>query len=138
MSVEAERDPVAVVRAIFAAFESGEYGGIMAELHEECEFRNPEHAIEPGIRRGPVEFRRALENVNQILEFTVEFEEMRRIGDTVVVGYRAIGKGRESGVPIDQRFGHVWKFEDGKVKSLEWFSSYHEALAAAGSRRDTP
>ena len=51
----------------------------------------------------------------------------------MVVGYRAIGMGRESGVPIDQRFGHVWKFEDGKVKSLEWFASFDEALAAVPS-----
>jgi ketosteroid isomerase-like protein len=138
MSVEAERDPVALMRRMFDAFQSGDYDAIMGALHEDCEFRNPEHAIEPGIRRGPAEFRRALENVNQILEFTIEFEEIRRSGDTVVVGYRAIGKGRESGVPIDQRFGHVWKFEDGKVKTLEWFSSFDEALAGAGSRRDTP
>jgi ketosteroid isomerase-like protein len=133
MSAGAERDHVAIVRAIFDAFQRGEYDSIMAELRDDCEFRNPDHAIEPGIRHGPAAFRRALENVNQILEFTVEFEELRSMGDTVVVGYRALGKGRESGVPIDQRFGHVWKFEDGKVKSLEWFASFDEALAAAGS-----
>ena len=73
MSSAAERDYVAVVRAIFGAFESREYDGIMAELRDDCEFRNPDHAIEPGIRRGPAEFRRALENVNDILQFTVEF-----------------------------------------------------------------
>jgi ketosteroid isomerase-like protein len=133
MSADTERDHVAVVRTIFDAFERGDYDGIMAELRDDCEFRNPEHAIEPGVRRGPAEFRRALENVNEILEFTVEFEELHRIGDAVVVGYRATGTGRESGVPIDQRFGHIWIFEDGKVKSLEWFASFDEALAAVSA-----
>ena len=133
MSDGAEQGHVAIVRRIFDAFERGDYDGIMGELRDDVEFRNPAHAIESGIRRGPAGFRRALENVNQIIEFTVEFEEMRQIGDTVVVGYRAIGTGRESGVPIDQRFGHVWTFEGGKVKSLEWFRSYDEALTAASA-----
>jgi len=128
-----DRDLVAVVRKIFDAFERGDYDGIMGLLRDDCEFRNPEHAIEPGVRHGPAEFRRALENVNQILDFTVEFEEMRHIRDTVVVGYRAIGAGKESGVPIDQRFGSVWRFEGGKVKSMAWFSSFDEALAAASA-----
>ena len=131
MRPDAGRDNVAVVRMIFDAFERGDYDGIMAELHPDCEFRNPDYAIEPGVRRGPAEFRRALESVNQLLEFTVEFEELRRIDDAVVVGYRAIGTGRESRAPIDQRFGHVWRFADGKVKSMEWFMSFDEALAAA-------
>jgi ketosteroid isomerase-like protein len=126
-----DRDLIAVVRKIFDAFERGDYDGIMGLLRDDCEFRNPEYAIEPGIRRGRAGFIRALQNVNQILEFRIDLEEIRPIGDLVVVGYRAIGAGRESGVPIDQHFGHVWTFEDGKVKSLEWFRSFDEALAAA-------
>ncbi len=131
MSAGTERDHVALMRRMFAAFQSGDYEAIMGALHEDCEFRNPDYAIEPGIRRGPAAFRRALENLEQTLEFTAEFEEIQELDDTVVVGYRVIGKGRESGAPLDQRFGQVWKFEDGKVKSLEWFSSFDEALTAA-------
>ena len=132
-AADTDRDLIAVVRRMFDAFERGEYDGIMGELRDDCEFRNPPHAIEPGVRYGPAAVRRALESVNQILEFTVEYEDVRRIGDSVAVGYRAIGTGRESGVPFDQRFGQVWRFEAGKVKSMEWFSSFDEALAAASA-----
>jgi ketosteroid isomerase-like protein len=121
------------MRRSFDAFERGDYDAIRRYLHDDCEFRNPEHAIEPGVRRGPEAFCRALENVNQMIDFTSEFEEIRPVGDMVVVGYRAVGHGRESGVPIDQRFGHIWTFQDGKVKSVEWFSSFEEALAAASA-----
>ena len=132
MSVQARQEQhVAVTLRIRDAFERGEYDGIVDDLHEQCEFRNPDYAIEPGIRRGRPAFIRALQNVNQIIEFKIDLEEIRPIGDLVVVGYRAVGAGRESGVPIDQHFGHVWIFEDGKVKSLEWFRSFDEALAAA-------
>lgn len=133
MSSGTDRDLVAVVRKIFDAFERGDYDGIMGLLRDDCEFRNPEHAIEPGIRRGRAGFIGALQNVNQILEFRIELEELHTLGDVVIVGYRAVGTGRESGVPIDQRFGHVWTFQDGKVKSLEWFRSYEDALAAASA-----
>jgi ketosteroid isomerase-like protein len=134
VTVDARQEQhVAVVLRIRDAFERAEYDEIVNDLHEECEFRNPEYAIEPGIRRGRPAFIRALQNVNQIIEFTIELEEVRPIGDLVVVGYRAVGAGRESGAPIDQHFGHVWTFQDGKVKSLEWFRSYDEALAAASA-----
>ena len=133
MSADAGQEHVAVVLRIRDAFERGEYDGIIGDLHDDCEFRNPEYAIEPGIRRGRAAFVRALQNVNQIIEFRIELEELHPLGDMVIVGYRAIGTGRESGVPIDQRFGHVWTFQDGKVKSLEWFRSYDDALTAASA-----
>lgn len=133
MSVDARQQHVAVVLRIRDAFERGDYDSIIGDLSDDCEFRNPEYAIEPGIRRGRAAFIRALQNVNQIIEFTIELEELHPIGDLVIVGYRAVGTGRESGAPIDQRFGHVWAFENGKVKSLEWFRSYEEALAAASA-----
>ena len=133
MSVDAGQQHVAVVLRIRDAFERGEYDEIIDDLHDDCEFRNPEYAIEPGIRRGRAAFIRALQNVNQIIDFRIEVEELHPLGAAVIVGYRAVGSGRESGVPIDQRFGHVWTFQDGKVKSLEWFRSYDEALTAASA-----
>lgn len=133
MSADAGQEHVAVVLRIRDAFERGEYDAIIGDLHDDCEFRNPEYAIEPGIRRGRAAFIRALQNVNQIIEFRIELEELHPLGDMVIVGYRAVGTGRESGVPIDQRFGHVWTFQDGKVKSLEWFRSYDDALMAASA-----
>ena len=133
MSADAGQEHVAVVLRIRDAFEHGEYDAIIGDLHDDCEFRNPEYAIEPGIRRGRAAFIRALQNVNQIIEFRIELEELHPLGDMVIVGYRAVGSGKESGVPIDQRFGHVWTFQDGKVKSLEWFRSYDDALTAASA-----
>jgi len=115
-----------------AALVRFDYEGFAARLHPECEFRNPDHAIEPGVRRGPQEVCRVFEGLNEMFEYEgAGVEEIRALDDKVVVAYRARGKSRASGIPIDQAFGHLWVFEDGKVRILEWFSSFHEALEAA-------
>jgi ketosteroid isomerase-like protein len=131
--VSAPADPIEQVRWLYeAALVRFDYEAVAARLHPECEFRNPDHAIEPGVRHGPQEFCRVFENLNQMFEYEgAGIEEIRALDEKVVVTYRARGKSRASGIPIDQAFGHLWVFEGGKVKSLEWFATFEEALAAA-------
>ena len=54
-------------------------------------------------------------------------------GDRVVVVFRFLGTGRESGVPIDQRLCHAWTIRDGKAVRMEVHSSRDEALRSAGA-----
>jgi ketosteroid isomerase-like protein len=48
----------------------------------------------------------------------------------VLTRYRGRGKG--SGVPVDNEGAHVWALRDGKVVRLEIFADRADALAAAG------
>ena len=65
-------------------------------------------------------------------ELETEMLDVIDAGDTVVVTFRQWGRGRESGVPIDQDFFGVYDFADGKVKRFRLFESREDALAAAG------
>jgi hypothetical protein len=57
-------------------------------------------------------------------------------GDPDVVEVRMTGKGRTSGIEIDQRMGWLYTLrdQDGKVARVQMFPSKHQALKAAGLR----
>jgi len=52
--------------------------------------------------------------------------------DRVVAMTRVSGRGRESGVAVDQRFAQVWTLRDGAVIRIETYLDEGEALEAAG------
>ena len=61
-----------------------------------------------------------------------EPEEMIDAGANAVVHMRQWGRGKESGVPVDNHVFQVWTFEDGKVIRFRAFASRAEALRAVG------
>jgi ketosteroid isomerase-like protein len=52
--------------------------------------------------------------------------------DKIVVIIKMIGKGRTSGVPVEERIAHLWTIEDGLAVALQAYTSPAEALEAAG------
>ena len=65
-------------------------------------------------------------------EYELIPEEFIDAGDQVVVIYRAIGRGQDSGVEVEGRRAHVWTIRDGKAVRWEIFARPAEALEAAG------
>jgi hypothetical protein len=66
-------------------------------------------------------------------EFSVAGEEFRDVGDKVVVRQLFRGKGKGSGIPIDEiPGGSVVTLRDGKVIRFEGHTSFEAALASAG------
>jgi uncharacterized protein len=59
-----------------------------------------------------------------------ELDDFLELGDYVVVLASYRGRGRGSGVEIDQEGAHVFKLRDGKVVRLEIFASRERALAS--------
>ena len=57
-------------------------------------------------------------------------EEFIEIGDYVVVLAKYQGRGKGSGVEIDQEGAHVFKLRDGKVVRLEIFANRERAIAS--------
>jgi ketosteroid isomerase-like protein len=111
----------------------GDLEAIEELLDPEVEFHNPENAIESGVRRGRKSFLVAVERLHEDFEYSsLEPERMVEVGDQVVVALKLAVRGKGSGVPIGQRFGHVWKIRAGKVVRFEWFMSGDEAFEAAG------
>jgi hypothetical protein len=59
-----------------------------------------------------------------------EADEFLEVGDYVVVLTTYHGRGRESGVEIEQLGAHVFKLRDRKVVRLEIFASRERAIAS--------
>jgi len=52
----------------------------------------------------------------------------------VVVLYRAVGRGKGSGIDLETRFGHVWTVREGRAVRWEILRTPAEALEAVGLR----
>jgi ketosteroid isomerase-like protein len=65
-----------------------------------------------------------------------EADEFLEIGEYVVVLATYHGRGRGSGVEIEQLGAHVFKLRDGKVVRLEIFASREKAIASVHAAAD--
>jgi uncharacterized protein len=66
----------------------------------------------------------------------MEIEECIESGDGVVIGVRAFGRGKASGVEVNMRLGQVVALREGKVVRWRVFNTMAEALEAAGLSED--
>jgi ketosteroid isomerase-like protein len=104
-------------------------------LAPDVEWVNPAEAVEPGTRRGPEEFNRAVANIFAAWD-DVRFETERVIGngdDVVAVG-RLRGHIHGPGMEVESPHGQVWSFRDGLVVRMRWFNTHVETLEFAGMR----
>ncbi len=67
-------------------------------------------------------------------DWAYEAEEIIDADPSVLVYMRQWGRGKGSGVPVENRFFQVWTFENGKVIRYRGFTDRAEALEAAGLR----
>ena len=62
----------------------------------------------------------------------VEAEEIVDAGDRVVVMVHHSGRGRTSGIEVDQRYAMVWTVRDGRAMRMDMYPTRAEALEAVG------
>lgn len=65
-------------------------------------------------------------------DYSVEAEEIVDAGPSVVVILRERGRGKGSGVPVEQSHPQLWTFRDGRIIRWESFQTRAAALEAAG------
>ena len=65
-------------------------------------------------------------------EIRVVPEELRDLGDRVLLSLRMEGRGRGSGVPVTSKQWSVIDFRDGKVSRIRSYLDHDDALRAAG------
>ena len=65
-------------------------------------------------------------------DYRLTAEEIIDAGPSVVLVLREEGRGKESGVPFEREWAHVWTFRNGRIIRIEPFPSRAEALEAAG------
>jgi ketosteroid isomerase-like protein len=128
-------DPAAEarIRRGYDAFVAGDLDTAIESFAPSAEMVNPGYALDSGVREGLEGLREGLGGLLREFEFdSIDVEEIVEGPDVVVVMVHIHARGRQSGVPMGQRFAHVFRFRDGQTVAYEWFVTREEALAAAG------
>ena len=123
------RANIEVVRTIYDRFRGGDADGALALYDPAVEVHDRPEIPDPRVYRGHDGVLAALgASRSAFAGLDLVPEEFVDAGDRVVVVFRFVGTGRESGVPIEQRLCHAWTVRDGRVIRMDVHSDRDEAL----------
>jgi ketosteroid isomerase-like protein len=113
---------------------SGAFDRILDEYcHPEVEGRGvgrlPDNTSSPHGREAVSAW---LGEISAALDVRLEAEEYIDAGESVVVVFRQIARGRESGAELTTRFAFVYGLRNGKIVYMEGFHTKEEALDGVG------
>jgi ketosteroid isomerase-like protein len=123
-----------LIRRGYALLNAGDMEGAKQLSHPEIELRTrftglagrPFHGHE-GVEQWFADVAETFDEVEQTVERCIDVDEERTIS---VVHFRGRGKG--SGIEIDQEIASIWTIRDGLVTRVETHPTLEEALAATG------
>ncbi len=128
----AEEDVERVRRALAAA--PADVEPLLDLVHDEAEWDYVGAFPEIRTYHGPDGVREFLTSWASAFEdFGLEAEELRAVGDAVVFRLRQWGRGKETGVPVENRTWQVMRFREGKIVHCRGYESKADALDAARS-----
>ena len=132
------RENTELVRRLVDAFNARDAEAASAVLHDEMEWR-PAYtgggAVEGAVYRGHAGFRRYLDDLAETWrEIEGYIDELRNVGDRVLMFARVRFVGRGSGVEMTQPITGVFSFRDGKIAVARYYVERREALEAVGLR----
>jgi ketosteroid isomerase-like protein len=143
MSLSFSRDTARVIsqlnvdktREFIAAYNNRDFAAAVKDFDPQVEW------VLPALQRsdsciGPDEVMGLWDEIDETMEeLQLRPQEFRDAGDLVAVKLRHYGKGKGSGLVIDEELYHqVSTFRDGVMVRIEYFTSWDEALEAAGLR----
>lgn len=134
------RANIDALRRVIEAFNSEDLERILTFVHPDFEaVIPPELSAEPDTYRGRDGARRYFDSFGGAME-EVRFEPGRiwEAGDALVVAMRMTAKGTQTGIPVEQRVGQLWRIRDGQALSVHSFPSLGQALEVAGLAPDAP
>jgi ketosteroid isomerase-like protein len=127
----------AIIRSVLDSWAAGDVETIVAAMAEDCELFPLRAQLEGTSYRGHEGVRRFYEDLNADWEnLRLPYDEVREVGDRVVVFARLVARGRTSGVDLDVPIGQLWDLRDGRVVGLRAFTEPEDALRAAGAEHE--
>jgi ketosteroid isomerase-like protein len=94
---------------------------------------------EPGVYRGFGGLLTFLESWDESWEaHEIEPQEFIDAGDQVVLISRQLGRGKMSGVDVEQQLAQVWTLRDKRIVRMTAYPSKADALGAVGLSEQTP
>ena len=133
------QENVAVVRAMFDAFNRGDFAAALDVLDEDIEWQVPHIAALDAPVSGVIRGRNKLvENFAQWFEawetYAFQATEVLGHGEDVFVAGLQTGRGRNSGLDVNVPTFHVFTLRDGKIGVMRTFPERGDALEAVGLR----
>jgi ketosteroid isomerase-like protein len=127
------QENVEIVRRSYKAIASGDYEKAARALHADAEWHNT--SVYPGPRtiRGADGIRDFLEDMfDTYVGLGMTIERVASADDVVVIQLHGWGHGKTSGAPVDVRWAHAIRLQEGKMIRVQTFGRYSSALEAAG------
>lgn len=124
-----------MVRQMYDAFHSGDVEGAIAHFAPDVEVDARDHPDAQAGRGHQALVRIIGSWVAAFDEWSEEIEEIRDLGDHVLVAAKQRGRGKETGVETELRYALLYEVEDGKISSMTFHSDVAEALEAVAPRR---
>jgi ketosteroid isomerase-like protein len=127
------QDNVEKARDFIAAYNRRDFDAAVESFDPEIEWVLPARQSSDSCR-GPAEVRRFWEGLDETFEeLRLEPQEFVDAGDHVATRLRHHGRGRRSGLEINEAMYHqVATFRAGRMVRIEYFGEWSEALEAAG------
>jgi ketosteroid isomerase-like protein len=129
---------VEVIRRMFDAFNRNEVEPQIEPMSDDYEWRpafTGGGLVEGNVFRGIEGYRRYLRELEETWSsIELEIDEVRDLGDSVLVLAHIRAIGRASGAEVDQPFGGIWTFADDKLVRGHAYRTRDEALRAAVQR----
>jgi hypothetical protein len=124
-----------VVRRAYAAPYGGEewLENVDAFVAKDCEIEDRTFPEAGTGLKGPAAARAmAAQMLDTFEDVSYAIEDLVDLDDRVLVRVRGSARGKGSGIQIDGTLGQLWRLSEGKVVRLDIYSTWQEALDAAG------
>jgi ketosteroid isomerase-like protein len=119
-----------LVRAIIAALNRGDVDGMLARMDPDFEWRPLEASPVARVYQGHDDVRRYIEDWLTTFDgLRIDLEDLSDVADRVVAVVHGHGRGRASGLQLDNRFCQVWTVSGGAATAVEEHPTREEAMA---------
>jgi ketosteroid isomerase-like protein len=127
------RENVEKAKAFIAAYNRRDFDAAVESFDPEIDWVLPDSQSSDSCR-GPDEIKRFWEGLDETFEeLRLDPQEFVDAGDRVATRLRFYGRGRRSGVEIEEVMYHqVATFRTGRLVRMEYFAEWSEALDAVG------
>jgi ketosteroid isomerase-like protein len=121
---------VQVVREIIDALNRGDVDAMLAHMDTAFEWKPIEASPVARVCRGHDEVRHYIDDWHATFEgLHLDLEDPTVVGDHVIAVVHGHGRGRASGLALNNRFCQLWTLRDGAAIAMEEYSTREEALA---------
>jgi uncharacterized protein len=125
------------LRAGYEALGRGDYESVRELLDPKIVLRDRPEAPDARSYRGYEGMLVTLRDTSDSFEdFRLDPKQFFEHADKIVVILSMTGRGRTSGVPVEERIAHLWTLRSGLAIELRAFTDPADALQAAGLPRE--